>query len=687
MVELARWWEGVAGSGKTDRLVQTYVDWIDAGADTRTLFVFSASSELRAQLSRRLQAATHNRAIIQAYTPIGFFQREVLLYWPLLQNNLGLLARFPLPIAPENEQELANQLFEPDLEQGLISVEGFSRSQIVRHIIDNLQLAASAGLPVETIGDRLVGARENGTLVTDETLAKVGELARKFRNALLTQGLLTYSLTTELYGQHLLPNRLYRQQLLQRCERAIGDDVDEYPALMGQVFEYLLQADVPCCFSFNGEGSVRLGYGADPLVLQSLSRFCQVEPLESTGGLERECDAMLAVLADPAASWDEISIPLTHLRLLHTSTRRELLRSVAEVAIAAIATGDLLTEDIAIVGPGLDPVGVYTLKTLLDRANIPVRLLDNSRPLWASPLIRSLLALVALVYPECGHLLFPEQVAELLVVASDRQIDPVRAGLLSDSCFVPQRDRPQLLSSNADPRRDRLGAKASAAYQPIARWVQQQQQEPLRPLPEFLQAAMRQFWLEQRLDRTQVSTYRAAVEAAQRYEAVAQRLGQSPETVGRSFCELFAAGTVAAKPDVTDLEERGIVLGTIYQYRMARLSHRWQFWLDAGSSLWNSAYSSFGSFQLKNPYLFLQDWLGEAWSPDRTQQVLDEGLERVLADLTHRCYERIILCHSDLSISGGELSGPLLPIVDRATLWDFNPGPLQEEIVPSAGNL
>ena len=698
-LERSTWWVGVAGSGKTDCLVKTYVDWIDAGADSRTILCFAVSSELRSQLSRRLQADTQNRAIVQVLTPMGFFQREVLLYWPLLQDSLGLLARFPLTIAPENEQELANQLFEKDLEQEDFAIEGMSRTEIVRHIIDNLQLAASAGLPATEIGERLIGARGEGSLVTPKTLAKVGKLALKFRTSLLQQGLLTYSLITELYGQQLLPNRLYRQQLLQRYRRAIADDVDEYPALMGQVFEYLLQEQVTCCFGFNDEGSVRLGYGADPMALASLSRLCEIRPLDPVGGLESECEAMLAVLADPAASWDRVAAPLANLRLLHTATRRELLRTVAQMAIAAVNSGEMRAEEMAILGPGLDPVGVYTLKTLLETAEIPVRLLDNSRPLLATPLVRALLTFVALVYPECGHLLSPEQVSELLVLASNRQIDPVRAGLLSDSCFQPQRDRPKLLPSSSDPRRDRLGAMASAAYQPIALWVEQQQQEPLRPLPEFLQDAMRQFWLEQELDRGRVSAYRATIEAAQRYEAVAQRLGQAPETVGRSFFQLLADGTFTAKPDVTalgvtelgagdagsgDSQQRrgqGIVLGTIYQYRMERLSHRWQFWLDAGSSLWNSAYSSFGSFKIKNPYVFLQDWQGVPWSPERTQQVLDDGLERVLADLTQRCTEQIILCHSDLSIAGGELAGPLLPVVDRATLWE----PLSQSQPPQQG--
>ncbi|WP_017324235.1 hypothetical protein [Synechococcus sp. PCC 7336] len=665
------WWVGSARSGKTDRLIRTYTDWIQQGADGRELFAFAPNSELRSQLSRRLQAATHNAAVVQVYTPIGFFQREVMLYWPLLQSQLGLLARFPLAIAPENEQELADGLFASHFEQGELTIEGFSRAQIVRHIVDNLQLAASANIPAEEIGPRLQRGRSEGSPLPPELLQIVGELAVQFRTDLLKQGLLTYSSATELYGQQLLPHRLYRQQLLQRCRYAIADDIDEYPALMADLFEYWLQEQIPCAFGFNPTGAVRLGYGADPGALERLAEYCTIESLPASTGLTAELEAMQAVLADPSAAWEAVSDPLEQVELVQRSTRRELLRAVAEAAIAVVESGRVLPEDMAIVGPGLDPVAVYALTTLLAQAEIPVRLLDNSRPLWSSPTVRALLTFAALVYPNCGHLLSPEAIAELFTVATAGRIDPVRAGLLSDSCFVPQRDRPSLLPSSNDPRRDRLGARASNAYDSLAQWVTREQRSELRSLPEFLEGAMRQFWLEQNLTLTQVTAYRALLDAAQRYEAVAQRLGQAQPSLAQSFYELLAAGTVTAKPNLADLDRRGLVLGTIYQYRMTRQSHRWQFWLDAGSSLWNSAYSSFGSFQIKNPYLFLQDWSGEVWSPDRTQVVLDEQLRRTLSDLLHRCGDRVILCHSDLSIAGGELTGPLLPIVDRATLWDL----------------
>ena len=146
------------------------------------------------------------------------------------------------------------------------------------------------------------------------------------------------------------------------------------------------------------------------------------------------------------------------------------------------------------------------------------------------------------------------------------------------------------------------------------------------------------------------------------------RLGQPPEqAIAAQFYQLLAGGAVTSKPNLSDLEAEGLVLGTSYQYRLNRESHRWHYWLDAGSNLWNSAYSSFGSFQLKNPYLFLRSWTGGEWTAEQTQDVLDEQLRRVLADLLHRCEERVVLCHSELSISGNEVNGPLLGALDRAT--------------------
>ncbi|MEO1132324.1 MAG: hypothetical protein AAFX40_06405 [Cyanobacteria bacterium J06639_1] len=687
----ALWVLGDARSGKTAALVDRFTSWVDRGADSRAIFAFAANSELRVSLSQRLQQATKNRVAIAVRTPTSFFQNEVLLYWPLLQAEMGLLARFPLVLKPENEQEIATRLFERELDSGAIALEGYSQARIVRQIVDNLQIAAQAGVPTEDIGDRLVQGRMESSPVPPLMLQQVGEMAQRFRDRCLNQGLLTYGLMTELYGKVLLPHPLYRQQFLQRCKSVLADDVDEYPAVLAETFEWLLAENVPAAFSFNADASVRLGYGADPERLERLARTCEIVSLPESQSCFRDWPAIDLMLSDPAtATWGGDEIALQSIAAIEKTTRREMLRAVADMAIAAVSSGEVKASDIAIVGPGLDDIAAYALESWFSAAKIPgldgkstgipVRRLDTSKPLWTIPLVRSLLVLSALAYPNCGGVLTPDDVADMLATASQTAIDPVRAGAIADWCFRPGSDRPSLLSvaARGDSKSSegqalgvallgyRLGAKSSQAYEAIVRWVrQQQQQEPL-PLPEFFDRAVREFWLESSLSYRDAIAYRALLDAAQRYESVAQRLGQSGSEVAAGFYELLAAGTVTAKPDTTDLERSGIVLGTTYQYRLTHQAHRWQFWLDAGSSLWNAAFSSFGSFRLKNPYLFLSSWQGDAWSADRTQDVLDEQLHRVVRDLLQRCSDRVILCHSEFSISGGEASGPLLPVVECA---------------------
>ncbi|MEO0853653.1 MAG: hypothetical protein AAFY15_09145, partial [Cyanobacteria bacterium J06648_11] len=501
----------------------------------------------------------------------SFFQHEVLLYWPLLQAEMGLLARFPLVLKPENEQEIATRLFERELEAGAIALEGYSKARIVRQIVDNLQIAAQAGVPTEAIGDRLEQGRLESSPVPPMMVQQVGEMAQQFRDRCLNQGLLTYGLMTELYGKMLLPHPLYRQQFLQRCQYVLADDVDEYPAVLADTFEWLLSEQTPAAFSFNADGAVRLGYGADPERLERLVKTCEIVSLPQAQSCFQDWPAIDLMLSDPAtATWGGDEIALKSLSVIEKTTRREMLRAVADTAIAAVSSGEVKASDIAIVGPGLDDIAAYALESWFAAAKIPgidgkatgipIQRLDTSKPLWTIPLVRSLLVLSALAYPNCGGVLAPDDVADMLATASQTAIDPVRAGAIADWCFRPGRDRPPLLSVSARGEGQsgegpalgvallghRLGAKSARAYDAIVRWVRQQQQQEPPPLPEFFDRAVREFWLESSLPSRDAIAYRALLDAAQRYEAVAQRLGQPGAEVASGFYELLAAGTVTA---------------------------------------------------------------------------------------------------------------------------------------------
>ena len=723
------WIVGPSRSGKTARLVDQFCSWVQSEIDGRRQFynsrkmrndrktlpksldvqqseaavlVFAANDDNRRELADRIIAATQGKYPVRAKTPLGFFQDEVILFWPLLIQLLNLRAQFPVRLRPETEQELATRLWRSQLDEELQLESCVSEYRLVRRILDLLQLAAYSGTPIENISSLLEGSlieQEGGTMGAGmvEPL-KVASLLVQWRNCCLERGLLTYGIITELYWQHLLPDPNYQRHLTTRYRLVLADDVDDYPAIARHLFEFLLDQGAVGAFTYNPDGAVRLGLGADPNYLAGLSARCQVETLKLPP---------LSCLADT------LSLPMVELftepmmlltlpssvQSLQETNRAALLRQTAEVIIEAVQSGQVEPQEIAVIAPGLDAIARYSLVEILTKQGIAVQTLSEQRPLTSSPVIRALLTLLALVYPGLGRLVDRDAVAEMLVVLSQKsvvssqlsvvssneqrtaepltpEIDPVRAGLLADYCFEPHPEHPNLLPVTAYDRWDRLGYAATTAYGEILQWLEMQrsqQEQRLLPSPiSLLDRAIQKFlWTGSNLPYAQLAALRELLETAQHYWEVDARLRHSEaieepqSTTIAQFIQLLRRGTITANPyPVRPIGPAGraVTLATIFQYRSSRQFHRWQFWLDAGSPLWLSG----GAATLFGAPLFLQHRFGRPWTAEDAMEEDEQRLQRILRDLLGRVGERVYLCHSDLAVNGQEQTGPLLSLVNAS---------------------
>ena len=674
------WIAGPTRSGKTQQLTE----WLLQQSANYSWLVFAANGDNRMALAQRLAATVQDRVPYTTTTPAGFIQSEVVLFWPLLVESLALKAQFPLKLRPENEQLLALQLWEPLLAEAL-RIEGWQESQTVRRILDLLQLAASAGVPTEEITQRM---RQGMVLLPAETWDAVGEALLQWRTWCLGRGLLTYGLMTELYWRHLLPMPQYQARLLDRFVGTAADDVDEYSAIAVSLFQVFKTANRPQVFTYNPNGQVRLGVGADPAATLALAADCQQLTLPHP-----DTDSLGYTMADDVVHWvqDPLAVPELPepVQLITATTRGKMLRQTAEFIADAIHRGAIAPSDVAVIGPGLDAIARYSLIEILSNRGITVASLKDQRPLISSPFVRSLLALLALIYPGLGRLVSRDAVAEMLVVLSQTpeteaslpwfdltRIDPVRAELIADHCFVPDIDHPRLLPVENFPRWDRLGHQATAAYRLILDWIdnqkkQQQRRYPVNPVIMLDRSIQDFLWRGNYLPIDQLSALRELMETAQYFWEVEQRLAlyggmpgeASLSDVGR-FIRLLQRGTVSANPYPTrslDGERQGVTLATVFQYRAQRLTHRWQFWLDAGSPRWLT-----GRDELFGAEIFLSDWPERPVTAADTETLHEARLERILRDLLGRTAERLYLCHSELALNGQEQMGPLLSLVMAA---------------------
>jgi len=706
----SHWISGGANSGKT----QALIDWFQAATAGRSpgprVLALAANSETRWRLMERLAGV--GWPSIDCTTPLGFFEQEVMLFYPRLAERAGLGPQFPLMLRPENEQELAGRLWAEGGEATLVAP---AWERAVRRLLDLLQLAASSNQPLTEISDRLVrglGATAQVELPGD-WVDRAGALIEQWRDWCLQRGLLTYGLVSWLYGQFLLPDPGYGDRLRQRYRLVLADDTDDFPAMAGLLLTQLLDGGAIGGFTYNPDGSGRLGLGADPAALQGLADRCTVIDLgRSANPLVQDVAPVLAAVAQEPfaiAQWAE-AWP-DRVQVITTISRAQLLRETAETIVQAVQGGEVQPQDIAVISPGLDAIAGYTLATILRDREIPVTLLGNQRPLISSPTVRSLLTLWALVYPGLGDWLNREDVAEMLthlsmepdpwfdpdrdrvdlMNSSDpnpvnpldgsltsptglrRAIDPVRAGLIADHCFGPDRHQPDLLPVEVFARWDRLGSRATQAYQRLRQWVSEQQAQLRQHLVAspliVLDRAVQQFlWHGGRLDPAELSALRELLESAHRYWDIGNRIdAQAPPTATiAQFISLLRRGTIAANPfptQVLDPAPIGVTLANIFQYRTGRLAHRWHFWLDASSPLWPQG----GSAVLFGSPLFLQGWNGRRRTPEDQEQEDRDRFDRLIHDLLGRCSDRLYLCHSELSVTGQDQLGPLRPIIDASS--------------------
>ncbi len=774
MVSDSLWIVGASRSGKTGRLVKQFCSWVQTENENHELFytkkpeqkkdlrrqkypylqqtepavlVFAANDDNRRQLGDRIVTSTQGKYPVRAKTILGFFQDEIILFWPLLIQSLHLKAQFPVRLRPETEQELATKLWRSHLDEDFLQALGGSEYRGVRRILDLLQLAAYSGVACEDISQILTKAilPQENTVNLDPQL--LGTLLLDWRNWCLERGLLTYGIITELWCQHLLSDRLYQQRLVKRYQAVLADDVDEYPGVARRLFDFLLDEGAVGAFTYNPDGAVRWGLGADPKYLEELARRCRVEILT-----EPSQNSLADTLAVPMVELVTQSMMLSSLpevvRSIQTTSRAQLLRQTAEEIVKAIKSKEVEPDQVAVIAPGLDAIARYTLVEILSKQGIFLESLNDQRPLIASPVIRALLTLMALVYPDLGRLVDRDAVAEMLVVlskgysegeqgergeggegsqrraevpsveatgvgkdelsfpsfVSSHYIDPVRAGLIADYCFVPHLDRPNLLAVTAFDRWDRIGYAATRAYTEILEWIEQQRsQQELRLIPSpisLLDRAIQRFlWNGSNLPYEQLAALRELLETAQHYWEIDTRLRQTPlsgdtetrrqgdrrqgalsreqgefvspspppplspsSTVGE-FIQLLRRGTITANPypmRPVGPASKAVTLATIFQYRASRRSHRWHFWLDAGSPLWSKG----GAATLFGAPLFLQHRLGEAWTAEDEKLSEEQRLQRILVDLLSRVSEKVYLCHSELAVNGQEQLGPLLPLVN-----------------------
>ena len=131
MISDSIWIFGTSRSGKTTRLVNhlgTWLQIVNQGSDSfynksihnsptqcriknanfpereLGILLLAANDDKRRELADLVANLTLGKYPLRVKTALGFFQDEVILFWPLLIDSLLIKAQFPVRLRPETEQ-------------------------------------------------------------------------------------------------------------------------------------------------------------------------------------------------------------------------------------------------------------------------------------------------------------------------------------------------------------------------------------------------------------------------------------------------------------------------------------------------------------------------------------------------------------------------------------------------------
>lgn len=668
---MLQWISGGSRSGKTYALVGEFAQWVKGEQDPsvmpkkRSLLFLTDTVESRQAIQREIESQLGSGYTPYIATPMGFMQDEVELFWPLLVQVNAVAPRLPLHLKPETELVWAQRLWQPWLENNTFAALSENREQprravgdrATRHLLDIFQLAAFARLPLDDLPQLI---DDHQLELPSETVVAIVAALKQWQKWCTDHSLLTYGITTDLFGRVLLDHPQYQTSLGQRFQCLLADNTHNYPAVMADLIALFNQQGSKIVLTHQPIGAVRLGLGADPDAFLGLKQQATVierpHPAKTIFG---ESDLRLQIqelLTTPQSTLPEKIVAL------QTTSRMQLLQEVVETIATAIQRGMVQPTDIAILAPGLDSIARYVLSTELKKRGIPLVIWNEQRPLIQSPFVRALLTLLTFIYPHTGMIPEATAVAEMLTVLLPREIDPVRAGLLSCYCLQPDPEKTQLLSATQYSHWDRFGYRATTAYEDFRHWLSgvDPEQSPVH----ILDAAIQRYLWPQNLTASELAPLRSLLEGTAAYWQIYDHLPEhratpTPERL-REWIALLRRGIVTADPAPPLRQPQGVLLATTFQYRSAQLAHPWHFWLDVGSPRWQD-----GGLQcLWQAPIFLRQ--GAASPSARVWQLESERLEHLLVDLCSRVSDRLYLCHSDLAANGSEQESSLSPWVDLA---------------------
>lgn len=694
---MKRYEVGHAGAGKTTRLANQLVAWLEAGVRPDRILVLTASRAAAKTFRAALAAAPPPGASaarqVRGEPTIGTFysltRNHVGVFFPLIAGPAGFgdVRREPIFLDIEVAQYLMARLVAPQL--AAFADLNLPRPRLLGQLLDNAHKSALAGFPLDEIATRL-GSAWAGDDARLKVYRRAQDMAGTFRAFCLAHNLLDFSLQHEVFARYLLPEAAYARFIADRYRHVLVDNVEEMPPIAHDFVARLLPTCEEAVLVEDDPGGYRLFLGADPASARALRAQCDgVETLarpDEQRPLAGFGQRLAGAVGATPVRRDTRDEALRDGRVTLLNPRGKywvsMVRAVADAIIGEVERGTPPAE-IAVVAPYVEDVLRFELEEALRERGIGVRAVRPSRPLIDHPVTRACVTFARLGYPSLAPAVSADvrehELARALSVAIDG-LDLARAKVIAD---VSRQASSERLVPVSDPKMwERVGVRFRERVDAIAAWLEAARAVPadddLPPLDVWWQLLFGQVLSQPGFglaaDREAANVVDKLVRSARLFREAVQDSGITARgQLPADYLALITEGVMAAQfvpegaRDVDDATS--VLLAPVYTYLTGEHRSRVQLWLDVNATGWyDRLYQA-----LTHPYTLTRHWgavlarpgASATWTEADETLARQDMLRRVVIGLCDRCDGRLYLASSQLGLKGQEEAGELARALQR----------------------
>lgn len=635
--------EGKTGTGKTAWLINKYKSLLQAGCASEQILVLVMSRVQKMQWLKKLGAVASGPRCIMSY--VGFVQRELQKYWPLL----GEKQEQPFFLTLESSQYIMGRLIAAKREQGAWTDLISSNERLALEFIQNLSRAVMSGIFYGEIGERLYYSWEDSSLHNQQDYRDMQEVINEFRNLCRAKGLLDYSLVLEIYTAKLLGNADYQGKLQKRFKVLLVDDLAEAFALE---LDFIRNFSGECCAAWNPSGGYSRFSGAVPEEAEKMIADWPRKFMLNCYTGSRENVALGERLSERIMENKAASLQHQKHEFLHEDLNTQIFPLVARKIKRYLRNG-VLPGKIAVIAPYIDNTLEFSLNYYLESTGRRVTNLVRQNSFLDNNFLQALVTLACLAHPEWN--LLPPKSDLRQTYSLVLELDPLRSSLLAEATV--QKKPYRLPELDEFDLRERIGYAASERYERLRSWVKSYQTGLPVALDFFWQRVLTEILIYLPFIEENLIFCRQLIESASHFLAVMEKLNEKDmQKVYITFLRSGIKGAESIELLEQKLNPTEIILTTPYVYLASGESSEVQIWLDINSDGWYATDRQ----EMANVHVLQRTWTkGEVFFDATDEQMRKLKMAVTCQALLARCSEAVILAGTSYSSRGYEQDGIL----------------------------